>query len=115
MLGSILALMWDNRRNILNSRRVIVSIALALLVGVVTESVLLLGYVIAGARCCWQSACCCDERFAVLRVRECAGRGPDGKASMIGRRHEDIPRKSLTDAVSLPYGSRCVFVRARRV
>lgn len=49
MLGSILALMWDNRRNILNSRRVIVSIALALLVGVVTESVLLLGYVIAGA------------------------------------------------------------------
>ena len=28
---------------------------------------------------------------------------------MIGRRHEDIPRKSLTDAVSLPYGSRCVF------
>jgi len=33
----------------LNSRRVIVSIALALLVGVVTESVLLLGYVIAGA------------------------------------------------------------------
>jgi hypothetical protein len=48
-LGSILALMWDNRRNILNSRRVIVSIALALLVGVVTESVLLLGYVIAGA------------------------------------------------------------------
>ena len=49
MLGSILALMWDNRRNILNSRRVIVSIALALLVGVVTESVLLLGYMIAGA------------------------------------------------------------------
>jgi hypothetical protein len=41
--------MWDNRRNTLNSRRVIVSIALALLVGVVTESVLLLGYVIAGA------------------------------------------------------------------
>lgn len=33
----------------MNSRRVIVSIALALLVGLVTESVLLLGYVIAGA------------------------------------------------------------------
>jgi hypothetical protein len=33
----------------LNSRRVIVSIALALLVAVATESVLLLGYVIAGA------------------------------------------------------------------
>jgi hypothetical protein len=49
MLGSILALMGDNRRNSLNSRRVIVSIALALLVAVVTESVLLLGYVIAGA------------------------------------------------------------------
>jgi predicted branched-subunit amino acid permease len=49
MFGSILALMWNNRRNILNSRRVIVSIALALLVAVVTESVLLLGYVIAGA------------------------------------------------------------------
>ena len=42
-------MMLDNRRNILNSRRVIVSIVLALLVGVVTESVLLLGYVIAGA------------------------------------------------------------------
>jgi len=25
---------------------------------------------------------------------------------MIGRRHEDIPRKSLTDAVFLSYGSR---------
>lgn len=33
----------------MNSRRVIVSIVLALLVGVVTDSVLLLGYVIAGA------------------------------------------------------------------
>ena len=41
--------MWGNRRDILNSRRVIVSIALALLVGVVTESVLVLGYAIGGA------------------------------------------------------------------
>jgi predicted branched-subunit amino acid permease len=49
ILGSFLALMWDNRRNILNTRRVTVSIALALLVAVVTESVLLLGYVIAGS------------------------------------------------------------------
>jgi hypothetical protein len=48
-LGSILALMWDNRRNIVKSRRVIVSIVLALMLGVITESVLLLGYVIAGS------------------------------------------------------------------
>jgi len=71
-LGSILALIGDNRRNILKSRRVIVSIVLALMVAVITESVLLLGYVIAGASLLLVVAVLLRKairRFAGWRVR----------------------------------------------
>ena len=70
--ASILALIGDNRRNILKSRRVIVSIVLALMVAVITESVLLLGYVIAGASLLLVVAVLLRKairRFAGWRVR----------------------------------------------
>jgi len=53
-------------------------------------------------RCCWLSPCCYGKRFAVLRVGECGRRAPDGQASTIGKQHDDIHLKSVTDA----YGSR---------
>jgi hypothetical protein len=64
--------MWGNRREHVKSRRVIVGIVLALMVGVVTESVLLLGYLVAGASLLLVVAVLLRKairRFAGARVR----------------------------------------------
>jgi len=47
--GSILAVVWTDKEEIVKSRSVILGIVLALVLAAMTGSVLLLGYVVAGA------------------------------------------------------------------
>jgi hypothetical protein len=79
---------------------VIVSIALALLVAVVTESVLLLGYVIAGATLLLALSLLLRRTLRLLagsRVRSSRTRR---QAVNDRTRHEDVPRKSQSNALA---------------